>query len=288
MLIGDIKMITENNKIHLYQDLLWALFARNNPSFKPRRKWATAKRWAKVASYVTSYLKMLTDDHVPDLKKWARDLSDNQEESIIKCPPCYVPCREGSLRRNYSDKGGIEGSVIETLAEIVNYFYVSSQSLTRNDDPEYSPTIREYNDWAKMYPLTSSGDERMITEWEFCFDKNGIYRIAVKVNDTSKQDDLFDFIKKATIAFNGEVWKARIDKDIVFIEPNTAYCNPPDIQKIKKFGRWLANSICSSITISVNPDLPNNMSYVYKYDLVISYNNMHTNNDSHLFNDVSN
>jgi hypothetical protein len=155
----------------LRREFLWRLLARNNPAYAPRRKFASAERWAAVAAHICDYL-LESRFRRPRqaLVFWAcGELLD--EASGIACPPGYVPIGDGSLRRHAQDCGGIEGQALLELARTV---------LALAEPGAHAVSTEDWRAWTTLFPGTASladyepSDTRLRriveAEWELDYD----------------------------------------------------------------------------------------------------------------------
>lgn len=131
----------------LRREFLWRLLSRVNPAYAPRRKFATAERWAAVAAHVCDYLR---ESRLRRPKQalvfWAcAELLD--EASGIACPPGYEPIGYGSLRRHAQDRGGIEGRALMELARVV---------LALAEPGAHTVSAEDWRAWTTLFPGTAS------------------------------------------------------------------------------------------------------------------------------------
>lgn len=155
----------------LRRGFIWRLLSRVNPAYAPRRKAATAERWAAVAAHVCEYLRESRFRRPKQtLVFWAcAELLD--EASGIACPPGYVPIGDGSLRRHAQDRGGIEGRALMELARTV---------LALAEPGAHTVSAEVWRAWATLFPGTASlvdcepSDTRLRriveAEWELDYD----------------------------------------------------------------------------------------------------------------------
>ena len=100
----------------LRREFLWRLLSRVNPAYAPRRRAATAQKWAAVAAHICEYLRESRPKQA--LVFWAcGELLDTA--SWIDRPPGYKYLGYGSLRRQAQDRGGVEGQALMELARTV-------------------------------------------------------------------------------------------------------------------------------------------------------------------------
>jgi len=131
----------------LRREFLWRLLSRVNPAYAPRRRAATAERWAAVAAHICDYLRESRFRRPKQaLVSWAcAELLD--EASGIACPPGYVPIGDGSLRRHAQDRGGVEGQALMELARVV--LALSKVGAGTVSDADWQA-------WTTLFPGTAS------------------------------------------------------------------------------------------------------------------------------------
>lgn len=131
----------------LRREFLWRLLSRVNPAYAPRRRAATAARWAAVAAHVCDYLRESRFRRPKQaLVFWAcGELLD--EASGIACPHGYAPIGDGSLRRHAKDRGGIEGRALMELARTV----LDSSLLGYR-----TVSDADWQAWTMLFPGTAS------------------------------------------------------------------------------------------------------------------------------------
>lgn len=131
----------------LCREFIWRLLSRRNPAYAPRRKFATAERWAAVAAHVCGYLRESRFRRPKQaIISWAcAELLD--EASGIACPPGYQPLCHGSLRRHAQDRGGVEGQSLMELARTV---------LALAEPGAHTVSAEDWRAWATLFPGTAS------------------------------------------------------------------------------------------------------------------------------------
>jgi len=129
----------------LCREFLWRLLSRVNPAYAPRRRAATAQKWAAVAAHVCEYLR---ESRRPKqaLVFWAcGELLD--AASWIDRPPGYEYLCHGSLRRHAQDRGGVEGQALMELARTV---------LALAEPGAHTVSAEDWRAWATLFPGTAS------------------------------------------------------------------------------------------------------------------------------------
>ena len=131
----------------LCREFLWRLLSRVNPAYAPRRRAATAEKWAATAAHVCEYLRESRFRRPKQaIISWAcAELLD--EASGIAFPPGYVPIGDGSLRRHAQDRGGVEGQALMELARVV-------LALSKGGDGTVSDA--DWQAWTTLFPGTAS------------------------------------------------------------------------------------------------------------------------------------
>ena len=129
----------------LCREFLWRLLSRVNPAYAPRRRAATAEKWAAVAAHICEYLR---ESRRPKqaLVFWAcGELLD--AASWIDRPPGYEYLGYGSLRRQAQDAGGVEGQALMELARVV-------LALSKGGAGTVSDAY--WQAWTTLFPGTAS------------------------------------------------------------------------------------------------------------------------------------
>jgi hypothetical protein len=128
----------------LCREFLWRLLSRVNPAYAPRRRAATAEKWAAVAAHICEYLRESRPKQA--LVFWAcGELLDTA--SWIDRPPGYEYLGYGSLRRQAQDAGGIEGQALMELARAVLALSQGGAGTVSDED---------WQAWATLFPGTAS------------------------------------------------------------------------------------------------------------------------------------
>lgn len=166
--LGHSNTLLDWDRQRLRRQFIWLLFSRVNPAYAPRRRAATAAKWAAVAAHVCAYLGKVRGWH--ELIAWAcGELLD--AASWIKRPPGYESLGYGSLRRQAQDAGGVEGQALMELARVV--LALSKVGAGTVSDADWQA-------WTTLFPGTASlvdcepSDTRLRriveAEWELDYD----------------------------------------------------------------------------------------------------------------------
>ena len=128
----------------LCREFLWRLLSRMNPAYAPRRRAATAEKWAAVAAHICEYLRESRPKQA--LVFWAcGELLD--AASWIDRPPGYEYLCHGSLRRHAQDRGGVEGQALMELARTV---------LALSKGGAGTVIDADWQAWTTLFPGTAS------------------------------------------------------------------------------------------------------------------------------------
>ena len=126
------------------REFLWRLLSRVYPAYAPRRRAATAEKWAAVAAHVCEYLRESRPKQA--LVFWAcGELLD--AASWIDRPPGYEYLGYGSLRRQAQDAGGVEGQALMVLARVV---------LDLSKGGAGTVIDADWQAWTTLFPGTAS------------------------------------------------------------------------------------------------------------------------------------
>jgi len=131
----------------LCREFLWRLLSRVNPAYAPRRRAATAEKWAAVAAHVCGYLRESRFRRPKQaIISWAcGELLDTA--SWIDRPPGYEYLGYGSLRRHAQDRGGVEGQALMELARTV---------LALAEPGAHTVSAEDWRAWTTLFPGTAS------------------------------------------------------------------------------------------------------------------------------------